>query len=474
MVPRRRRADLGRARLLGRRRLSQGPFNAAESSASGCPASRSRDGPRGVVVGNATCFPVSMARGATWDLDLEERIGEAIGLELRAVGANLYRRGVRQRAAPSRVGSGPGDLRRGPAPRRRARRRADPRAAAPRDGVREALRLQLDGERPVHASTSRSTRSRCTRCTSRTSGASSTRASPSVMSAYNSVNGEWCGQNQAAAHRRPPRRVGVRGLRDQRLDLRPARRGRSVAAGLDIEMPYRMVRAAAPARRARARRGHRGPTSTAPSSGSSPRCCASTTCCRAGARRSTCSASPEHRALAREAAARSVVLLRNEPVDGAPVLPLDRGDGDRSPCSAGWPTPSTSATAARATCGTSTCVTVLDGLRAACRVTSSTTTAPTSTRAAATRAASPTSPSSSSATRTLDEGEYIGDARTALFGICSPAPTIPSWSSGSKARPRERRAVRHAGARPGSQRRRRVRAWRRPQSRCAFRPRTSR
>src|SRR5439155_245788 len=32
--------------------------------------------------------------------------------------------------------------------------------------------------------------------------------------------------------------------------------------------------------------------------------------------------SPEHRALAREVAARSVVLLRNEPVDGAPVLPL--------------------------------------------------------------------------------------------------------------------------------------------------------
>jgi beta-glucosidase len=36
-------------------------------------------------------------------------------------------------------------------------------------------------------------------------------------------------------------------------------------------------------------------------------------------------ASPTHRTLAREAAAKSVVLLRNEPVDGLPVLPLDRG-----------------------------------------------------------------------------------------------------------------------------------------------------
>src|SRR5690606_16434189 len=32
-------------------------------------------------------------------------------------------------------------------------------------------------------------------------------------------------------------------------------------------------------------------------------------------------AAPEHRALAREVAARSVVLLRNEPVGGTPVLP---------------------------------------------------------------------------------------------------------------------------------------------------------
>ncbi len=37
--------------------------------------------------------------------------------------------------------------------------------------------------------------------------------------------------------------------------------------------------------------------------------------------------SPEHRALAREVAARSVVLLRNEPVDGTPVLPLAADGG---------------------------------------------------------------------------------------------------------------------------------------------------
>jgi beta-glucosidase len=48
------------------------------------------DGPRGVAMGSSTCFPVSMARGASFDVDLEERIGDAIGRELRAHGANLF------------------------------------------------------------------------------------------------------------------------------------------------------------------------------------------------------------------------------------------------------------------------------------------------------------------------------------------------------------------------------------------------
>lgn len=50
------------------------------------------DGPRGVVCGNdqSTCFPVSMMRGATFDTELEEEIGHAIGREVRAYGGNLF------------------------------------------------------------------------------------------------------------------------------------------------------------------------------------------------------------------------------------------------------------------------------------------------------------------------------------------------------------------------------------------------
>ena len=56
----------------------------------GIPGLRFGDGPRGVVLGRSTAFPVAMARGATWDPALEERIGGAIGLELRAQGGNFF------------------------------------------------------------------------------------------------------------------------------------------------------------------------------------------------------------------------------------------------------------------------------------------------------------------------------------------------------------------------------------------------
>ncbi len=47
------------------------------------------DGPRGVARGSSTCFPCSMARGASFDVDLERRIGEAMGIEIRAQDCSL-------------------------------------------------------------------------------------------------------------------------------------------------------------------------------------------------------------------------------------------------------------------------------------------------------------------------------------------------------------------------------------------------
>lgn len=79
---------LGLAVMLVRYNLK--PYGSGENGRLGIPASKFTDGPRGVALNNSTCFPVAMARGATWDTELEERIGSAMGIESRAQGANLF------------------------------------------------------------------------------------------------------------------------------------------------------------------------------------------------------------------------------------------------------------------------------------------------------------------------------------------------------------------------------------------------
>jgi len=65
-------------------------YDAAGSEKYNIPPFKFTDGPRGVIIPGSTCFPVSMARGASWDLDLEERVGDVIGKEVRAHGGNLF------------------------------------------------------------------------------------------------------------------------------------------------------------------------------------------------------------------------------------------------------------------------------------------------------------------------------------------------------------------------------------------------
>ncbi len=45
----------------------------------GIPGTQFVDGPRGCVAGKGTAFPVSMARGATWDVALEEQVVQVYG-----------------------------------------------------------------------------------------------------------------------------------------------------------------------------------------------------------------------------------------------------------------------------------------------------------------------------------------------------------------------------------------------------------
>ena len=56
----------------------------------GIPTVAFSDGPRGVVMGKSTCFPVSMARGASFNDELEYEVGTAIAKEVIAGGANYF------------------------------------------------------------------------------------------------------------------------------------------------------------------------------------------------------------------------------------------------------------------------------------------------------------------------------------------------------------------------------------------------
>ena len=299
------------------------PFPAAVVERLGVPGFRFSDGPRGVVIGPATAFPVSMARGASWDIDLEERIGDAIGRELRAVGADLYggvcvnvlRHPAWGRAQetygedPFHVGELGAALTRGV--QRHAMACVKHFACNSMENARFTVDVTVDDEALHEVFLPHFRRI-------------VDEGVASVMSAYNSVNGDWCGQSRPLLTDVLRDEWGFGGfvISDWIFGLRDA--GPSVRAGLDVEMPYRMIRA--------------GGLDAAVDAGEVTeeditRCVVPTVATllrfaeRLAAPRPGADvlASPEHRALAREAAARSIVLLRNEEVDGHPVLPLDAG-----------------------------------------------------------------------------------------------------------------------------------------------------
>ena len=300
------------------------PFRAARVDRLGLPGFAFSDGPRGVVVDQSTCFPVSMARGATWDVELEERIGEAIGLELRAVGADLYggvcvnvlRHPAWGRAQetygedPHHVGEMGAALTRGV--QRHAMACVKHFACNSMENARFTVDITVD-EVALHEVYLPHFKRIVDEGVA------------VVMSAYNSVNGEWCGENRELLTGILRDEWGFDGfvISDWILGLRDA--GRSLRAGLDVEMPYRMIRA-----------GHlgaaleRGEVTWSEVDRAVERIVMTRRrfddVLGAPAPDRSVLAQPAHRALAREAAAKSVVLLRNEPVDGAPILPLSVED----------------------------------------------------------------------------------------------------------------------------------------------------
>jgi beta-glucosidase len=66
------------------------PIEAGADTRLAIPPIAFSDGPHGAVLGRSTAFPVAMARGASWDRDLLGRVGDAVAKEIRAQGGNLW------------------------------------------------------------------------------------------------------------------------------------------------------------------------------------------------------------------------------------------------------------------------------------------------------------------------------------------------------------------------------------------------
>ncbi len=304
------------------------PIVAGELPRLGVPGVRAAAGPRGAAVGVATCFPVPMARAASFDPELEARVGDAVGVECRALGANLVvgvcanilRHPAWGRAQdtfgedPHLVGEMAAALVQGS--QRHVMACVGHLAAPATEDGRDTVSVAVDEDdlRDLDLPALR-------RCVD--AGAAA------VMTGAHRLNGVPCGHHGHLIGEVLKDEWGFDGFVVG--DLRAgAGSAHAVAAGLDLEMPFH--------RRSRslARQVRRGKVAGARVDDAALRVL------RQQVRFADQAAGAEpgryaparvagdaHRALAREAAERSMVLLRNQAVRGAlggtaaPVLPLD-------------------------------------------------------------------------------------------------------------------------------------------------------
>jgi beta-glucosidase len=286
----------------------------------GIPGIRFSDGPRGVVIGHSAAFPVTMARSATWEPDLEERVGLAMGVEARAAGANysgavcvnLLRHPAWGRAQecygedPVLTGRMAAGLTRGL--RRNVMACVKHFALNSMENARFTVDVTVD-DRALHEVYLPHFK------TVIDAGADS------VMSSYNSVNGDFADVNNVLLSEILRGEWGFDGFvtSDWVFGIHDA--VRSLEAGMDVEIPLRLLRA-----RVLPEALESGLLARETVLTSARRILATTLRHYAmrdeGEPPASVVAKAEHRMLARYVAARGAVLLKNESVGAAPILPL--------------------------------------------------------------------------------------------------------------------------------------------------------
>jgi len=214
------------------------PYPSGGNRRLGVPPILFCDGPRGLTSHHATCFPVSMARGASFDPALEARVGDVIAREVRAVGGNYY-------------GGVCINLLRHPAWGRAQETYGEDPVLLARMGVALTEAVQQHGVMACakHFALNSMENARFevdVTCSERTLRevylphfkACVDAGIASIMSAYNRFRGEYCGHNDELLNRILKQEWGFEGfvLSDFVWGLRDPVAGAN--GGLDVEMPW--------------------------------------------------------------------------------------------------------------------------------------------------------------------------------------------------------------------------------------------
>src|ERR1035437_323838 len=217
------------------------PVYAGANERLGIPPLAFTDGPRGVICGRSTAFPVAMARAATWDLELQRRVGDAIGKETRAQGANYWGglclnivRHPSMGRAQEVYGEDPWLTGEMGAAILEAVERHNVMACAKHFALNSMETARFKNSVQIDERTLREVYLPQFRKAVEHGAAS-------FMSAYNKVRGEWCGENRHLLTAVLREDWGFRGFvtSDWIYGVYDGKRG--VQAGLDVEMPQAKV-----------------------------------------------------------------------------------------------------------------------------------------------------------------------------------------------------------------------------------------
>jgi beta-glucosidase len=312
--------DLIKLATIEKGKYNDVPITAGADTRLAIPPIGFSDGPRGVVLNHSTALPVAMARAATWDRALQERVGDVVGKEIRAQGGNLWGgvcvnllRHPSWGRAQETLGEDPYLLGELSVASMRAVQAHNVMACAKHYALNsiEETRTKVDAR--VDERTLREVYLPHFRRLAEADVAS-------FMSAYNKVNGDYCGENRHLLREILKEEWGYRGFVMSDFFQGVYDGVKAAKAGLDLEMPWT--------------RAYGKKLVDAVERGEVPLAVVDEAVLRLlrrkieYARRPDSMAYPaalvraaEHTALAREVAEKGVVLLKND----AGVLPLDEG-----------------------------------------------------------------------------------------------------------------------------------------------------